>query len=341
MCAGVVSLQSGPVGATVTSAMIPVLIEALASPEPSLRWSACHSLARFGPAAAPAIPALFRVVKESAETDEGLDNEATPLLAVLVPGTPYAAEVIAVLTKALRRQPMQRKQTAASTLGSLGPSAAAAVPALVTTLREAIASHQIAAAMWMATALGQIDPTNPSAREIIPLLVEVLESKHKDLHTRAATAVGHFGPAAASAVPGLIAMLNRSVDRYAPYGTRTAAADALGRIAPGTPHVDSAVAALTESLRVRRDPGSELGERRQGGHRGVGPVRAKGCCGDRRTAKVRRGPKSGSERGCPEGPECDRSLPVIDAGPFRVGRVVIDLRVPHDAFVSSGRDSLL
>ena len=67
-------------------------------------------------------------------------------------------------------------------------------------------------ALEVATALRQIEPTDPAAREIIPLVVEILASKRKDLHIRAATVAGLFGPAAAGAVPGLIAMLHRSTD---------------------------------------------------------------------------------------------------------------------------------
>ncbi len=64
MCAAVVSLDSGPVPARVTAAMIPVLIEALASREQQLRQSACHSLARFGPKAAGAIAELQKLEAE-------------------------------------------------------------------------------------------------------------------------------------------------------------------------------------------------------------------------------------------------------------------------------------
>ncbi len=253
MCAGVVSLTSGPVAATVTPAMIPALVEALAGREQGLRWSACHSLARFGPKAAPAIPALLRVVRDYTETPDQIDDNIVELLVQLAVGTPRAAEVIAALTDLLRREPMPRRRAAADALGSFGPSAAPAVPTLVATLREAIDTHQIRPALWMAAALGRIEPAHASAREIIPLLVDVLESGPAEHHRDAAKAARAFGPAAASTVPGLVAMLKRSVVRETPYGTRTVAAEALGRIAPGTLYEESAVQALTESLRTRAE----------------------------------------------------------------------------------------
>ena len=48
-------------------------------------------------------------------------------------------------------------------------------------------------------------------------------------------------------------MLKQSLDRRTPYGTRTAAADALGRIAPGSSFESSAIIALIESLRSRAE----------------------------------------------------------------------------------------
>ena len=58
---------------------------------------------------APAIPALLRLVRESAETPDRLDDGSVGLLAELVIGTPDAVEVIAILTKVLRRDPMRAR----------------------------------------------------------------------------------------------------------------------------------------------------------------------------------------------------------------------------------------
>ncbi len=253
MCAAVISLDSGPREPTVTAAAIPDLIEALGSRDGQMRHSAYVSLARFGAAAAPALPALLRVIRDSAETEESLDDKGASLLASLSRGTPSAAQATAALAIALRRQEIKYRATPASALSILGPSASAAVPDLIATFHGAVGSNQIGAAIAMATALGQIEPTHPVADEIIPMLAAVLDSRHRGLHEEAAEAASHFGPAAARTVPGLVAMLNRSLDRETPYGTRSAAARALGRIAPGTSLEESAVMALIESLKTRKD----------------------------------------------------------------------------------------
>ncbi len=254
MCAGVVTLQSGPRQPQVTKAMIPVLIEALSTRERQLRYSACRVLKDFGPDASAAIPALIRtlqqLIEKNDDSDEGCGIIKT--LGEVTKGSTKTPEVVEVVARCLKSKNAVVLSEAVSALGKLGPAAAPAVPELIRLLREAIASERLDLALEVATALGQIEPTNPDAREIIPLVVEILESKRKDLHISTATVAGLFGPAAAGAVPGLIAMLHRSTDDISAYGTRTAAAFALGQVAPGTPQDDQAVLALTESLRTRK-----------------------------------------------------------------------------------------
>ena len=47
-----------------TSSVVPNLIKALASPETELRFQATEILARVGPAASPAVPALLALLSE-------------------------------------------------------------------------------------------------------------------------------------------------------------------------------------------------------------------------------------------------------------------------------------
>jgi HEAT repeat protein len=280
LCAAVVSLNSDDAGhgtPSVTAAMIPVLIEALASRERELRRAACHSLARFGPEARPAIPALVRLVQESADSND-VPDEAADLLARLARATPHAADVIAVFVTLLSRNTAELQRIAAQALGAFGPSAAPAVPALAQTLRDTLDRKAVEPAVWMTAALAQIDPTAPAAIEAIPCLIEALGSERPYLRGDAALALGHFGSAAVDAVPALTAMLKENdksistlafaagaltaMSKASPSGRgsfwihSSSAASALGQIAPGTPQADQAVAALTESLElVAKVPG--------------------------------------------------------------------------------------
>ncbi len=255
MCAAVVSLQSGPRQPQVTRAMIPVLIDALSTRESQLRHSVCRVLVDFGPDASSAIPALIHTLQQFTEKDVDNDESCDVIKALgdLAKGSPRTTEVVAMVAKCLKSGNAFVRSQAVSALGNFGPAAVPAIPELIRLLREAIASERLDLALELATALRQIEPTNTAAHEIIPMVIEILAPKRKDLHISAAKVAGLFGPAAAGAVPGLIAMLQRSIDRYARYGTRTAAAAALGQIAPGTPQEYQAVLALTDSLRTRKD----------------------------------------------------------------------------------------
>jgi HEAT repeat protein len=144
----------------------------------------------------------------------------------------------------------------ASTLGRFGPAAAPAVPELSRVLQDAVDRKQSATAARIAGALGRIDPKSPAAIKAIPILVEALQSpRNRDPRDPkdAADALGHFGPVAVEAVPGLIAMFT---DEHTALRERAPAARALGRIAPGTPQAEPAGSALIESLpAIQKHPG--------------------------------------------------------------------------------------
>jgi HEAT repeat protein len=262
MCCGVITLQSNPLPAQVTPAIIPVLTEALSSPDERLRRSVCQLLRQFGPAARPVIPALIRALQSPAQKKGYGDDRAAAAetLSQLAPGTPEAAEVIAALAKVLRPEETELTRAVASALGSFGASSTLAVPEMARTLREAVQRKRPLPAAWLAVALSRIDPRSPVAVDAVSALVEALGSRYGGrFHSDAADALIRFGPAAADAVPELIALLKRSGRRG--RGTpadRAVAARALGQIAPGTPQADLAVSGLMEAVQeVRRWPGDE------------------------------------------------------------------------------------
>ncbi len=99
----------------------------------------------------------------------------------------------------------------------------------------------------MIETLGHIEPTALGAVEVVGLLDDVLESKDLGPRLFAQRVLTSLGPTAAPAIPRLIA-LSRRPDIRASEEIGSVAT-ALGRIAPGTPDEDRAIAALTEMLR--------------------------------------------------------------------------------------------
>jgi HEAT repeat protein len=104
--------------AAVTTAVIPILTEALDSRDRRVPIAACTMLARLGPASAPAIPALIRLLRQRGKdaqddahrADRGIGRAATAL-AEIAPGTPSAGAAVGVLNETLHA-----KMTEADTL---------------------------------------------------------------------------------------------------------------------------------------------------------------------------------------------------------------------------------
>ena len=103
--------------------------------------------------------------------------------------------------------------------------------------------------------LGSLAPGTKSADEVIAALAEVVRSDHVSRRGSAARALAEFGPAAESAVPVLVRALRDDLARRDgdPYFYGSAAAWALGRIAPRTKSADEALAALIEALDSRSE----------------------------------------------------------------------------------------
>jgi HEAT repeat protein len=144
-------------------------------------------------------------------------------------------------------------------LGRLAPDARLATPALIAVIKEPIESDQRVVdrtayatfsgpAYAAIQALGRLAPRTESAGAAIAVLAEVVRSGHPQRRASAAQALGEFGPAAAPAVPALIAFLKEAAASKVPTRDGDAAAHALGRIAPSTPTAGDAVAALAAAL---------------------------------------------------------------------------------------------
>jgi HEAT repeat protein len=157
---------------------IAALTEVVQSPHIPHRTWAAEALARFGPAADLAIPALVQYLRETLESkDPGSINDTHAVVGVLskvAPGTKSAGEAIAALIGVVRSPHTAGRDRAAECLGDFGPAAEPAVPTLIDGLREAVAGKGVSPSFgWSAArALGRIAPKTKSADAALAALTE-------------------------------------------------------------------------------------------------------------------------------------------------------------------------
>ena len=221
----------------------------LGAPEPAARTRAACELRELGSQAAPAIPALVRLLADGAPVDPAVcqlqwwrNNELTS------PGEQAASALVAIgsrsfdpLLGALKSAAWIARRNAAWALGALDDRRA--VGALVGALKDSespVRGH----AAW---ALGAIDD-----RAAVEALVAALKDVDEGVRSQVAWALGAIGDAAA--VPGLLDAL-----RDASAKVRSQAAWALGAIDDARA-VDGLVGALRDSsATVRKQAAWALG----------------------------------------------------------------------------------
>jgi hypothetical protein len=135
---------------------------------------------------------------------------------------PAAEAAVPALISALKDAAADVRRSAAEALGAISPVAEAAVPALAAALKDDDAKVRASAA----EALGAI---GPAAEAAVPALVAALKDDDAELRRQAANALGRIGPAAEAAVPALVAALKDDDARV-----RASAAEALGAISPAS-----------------------------------------------------------------------------------------------------------
>lgn len=160
---------------------------------------------------------------------------ASPTVRLRVTALPPTG-VLDRLTAELRSGEAARRQKAAKDIGEIGPTAAAAIPALVAQGADDSADVRVASAM----ALGRLGAPEKG----VPILVELL--RRDGLHERmaAAFALARMGPAAKDAVPALAAVLETNRGGR-DYGARV---EALGAIVAIGGAAEAAVPALIGAL---------------------------------------------------------------------------------------------
>jgi HEAT repeat protein len=235
----------------------------------SVRWYATHALARIGPQAGAAVPALQKVLENRGE-HEYVRGGAARALGCIGPAAAPAAALL-IETSASEHHVSVRR--------NLGPAAKPAIEALLMRLEDKDATVRVnaAVALWQidrhprairalvemvrrgegtgayqaTVALGELGTPADAA---IPALAEALRSGDEDVSRAAAAALGRMGPVAIPAVRGLLAVRGDAVarravealERFGPAGVpalvealkapsplaRSTAARALGRLGP-------------------------------------------------------------------------------------------------------------
>jgi hypothetical protein len=161
-----------------------------------VRKFAAESLAKFGPAAKEAIPALIQTLRTEADFGIRLAS-ASALAATGADAVPALTQVLVDgEVREIERSTYGKLYPVVSALNKIGPAARAAVPALVRVLGDANNSVRETAA----EALGAIGPDASSA---VAALIAVLGDPDWTVRTNAARALGQIGRAAQVAVPAL------------------------------------------------------------------------------------------------------------------------------------------
>jgi HEAT repeat protein len=235
--------QSGPYHAAAegmrpSAGVIPLLTRSLKSDNRNVRGTAALMLGRIGIAARPAAPALVAATRTLIAAPDVSYGPGDPLIFDFAPALAEVAPVdqaVSFLCEALRPNCYWTRTAAASSLGRIGPRAHAAIPALLSTLREGKpVDSQLPGsgyAIAIVEAIGRIVPEaqvpSTMSENVIAALCECLDSRDRNLRSTAAESLGKFGPRAMLAIPRLQAIVD---DESAPRRVRDTALEAVARI---------------------------------------------------------------------------------------------------------------
>jgi hypothetical protein len=241
----------GPIGRRTSEDPPPRLVAALDDPSEAVRTAAARGLGIYRGGLARLLPALIRAA-------EATRPECRPaylsVLREIRPRRrdfPSIEELVLALASALDTRDREVRAQVLATLGAFRNRAREAAPALIRVLLRPAGAGDGADTDVLdvprgsaAAALGELAPGGPLADEAIAALTQEFD---RDGSIPTAEALGRFGPAARSAAPALLRELQRARDRKVPYAV-AAFAEALGRIAAGTPEGEKALTILIDSL---------------------------------------------------------------------------------------------
>jgi HEAT repeat protein len=223
-----------------SAAIVPSLIEALASRNPEVRYNAAALLTRFGTEAEAAIPALLVVLAEPVdpktlqEPNAAVYWDPSPVaarvLSSIAPGSSRSQEAITALNEVLASsQSWQRRGEAAKALAMFGKEVGEPSIALLLKVLSETNNSDKSPGEYVARALGDLAPGTPWEMKVVAGLLSALDAKWNFTRTAAARSLAKFGTQASGALPRLRAMAER--DKYAT--ARQAAAGAIVTIQAG------------------------------------------------------------------------------------------------------------
>jgi len=188
------------------------LLEMLGAPEPASRSAAVQALGQMGPKAAPAVPALLAQLDDLTLQMAVMDT----LGQIGAAAAPAVPRLVALGEKGGD----DVKAAALRTFAGIGRAAAPALPQIYARLRDP--SRDVRAPAILA-----LEAVESDEGKIIPILNAAVNDESGRIRRPAAQSLARFGERARSAVPGLVAMLERENER-------AAALDALKAIRGGT-----------------------------------------------------------------------------------------------------------
>jgi HEAT repeat protein len=173
-------------------AAVPRLAAGLSDRDLESRLAALDALEVMGPTAAPALPALIRVL---GDPNQFIRWQAVRTLGRI--GYTENPTVVPALARLLGDPDLDVRLASCVALAEYGPAARAAIPALIQAIRGPTDTELKVAAM---STLQRIGPDSISA---IPVLIETLENPDARARQKAAEVLARFGPAATSAIGSL------------------------------------------------------------------------------------------------------------------------------------------
>jgi len=189
---------------------VSLLINALQDPHVSVVWNATRDLARLGPAASDALPALQQALKSHDPTSRLWARFA---IAKITEDEPtHLPEFV----KALGNKKGIFPGMASAALAGFGRNATAAVPLLIAELREDNAEYR-----W--SAAGALANIGPEAFEAVPELTRLLADPDEKVRWYSAWALGEIGSAAEPAILALVGLLDDIDDDVRGYAARSIA----------------------------------------------------------------------------------------------------------------------
>jgi HEAT repeat protein len=230
------------------------LAEALKDESAENRAAAIWSLIAYSRGLDPWVSVLLRLVEHDPDPSVRIACFNTFRRAFRPPAITAAA--VPALVASLRSGDAKVRSEAATLLGALKADAASAIPELLRVLNEPLVPgvgpifgpdmtlDPACAAAW---ALGRIAAGSVEAKNVMTALMEVARSGPVSRRGWAAYGLGEFGPAAVEAVPILVKLIKESTPDQQ-NENEAAAVEALGKIAPGTPSADQAIAGLLPVL---------------------------------------------------------------------------------------------